>query len=347
MNDASKNKFDIVIIVILVVLSLGLIWFNYSLPDSYRTTENFFVLQGSQFLASILLGYFLQRIQSREEFQNDLKKYALSAYRRIIDIGKIIDRLFLIADNAKVKADKGKVSEIDIIQEIIISAKFIISSSNADWVDIIGEELKKKERIDELQELAAQIKSSPPKPAAQQKETNDQLEQIRKELYNLRSDLPFILQDNKRMDNYGGPFEPKFSPIISRYIFDQVEKTGYVTLSIDIDPNKVEEFIRKINSLVFISDAGMGQYHIGAIIEPDISGELVNPFENIVSTNDFAITLTDLLSDISKSQNQPVNDGRGLPYIKINGIEYVGVTEYLPYRIIFRFPAKTDMIAKG
>ena len=41
---------------------------------------------------SLYIGYFIQRIDSMRQFQGRLKQYGFSAYRRIMDIRKSVDR---------------------------------------------------------------------------------------------------------------------------------------------------------------------------------------------------------------------------------------------------------------
>ena len=54
-------------------------------------TENV-LYSAFEIILSLYIGYFIQRVDSMKQFEDRLKQYGFSAYRRIMDIRKSIDR---------------------------------------------------------------------------------------------------------------------------------------------------------------------------------------------------------------------------------------------------------------
>lgn len=347
MKENKSKNFDWTLIGFLIIISIGLLWLEFNTNTNPLHPQTIFIIRALQLIASIAVGFFIQRIQSKEEFQADLKNFALSAYRRIVDIEKIANRLLVVTNNAKQKVDRDETSDIDVIKEIALSIKYTVSSSNADWVDIIGEELKKKERINELQTQKALLTIETQKAASPQNGTEKQLNQIRTELSNLRSELPLILQDSNQENYYGGPFEPKYSGVIDRHFIDMIETTGYIYLSIELDTENCGDFLLGKNPYTFGIDSGMGQHHLVIRENEGIWGEIINPFENSIDRNDFTVTLFEILADISEYQNDKPADISGSPIAVINNIEYVKKSDFNSKIFIIRIPVTLDMITKG
>ena len=347
MSDNKIKPLEIGLLILLFLTSVGLLLLDYSMSEDIKTPSIGSLLKVTQFTSSIALGFYLQRIQSREEFQSSLKKFALSAYRRIIDIEKVINRLVEKIDYSKSNIDNTKVSDIEVIKELALSIKMTISSSIADWKDIIGEEVKLVERIGALETKEAIIKSTSQKSTSDQEQANLMLDKINAELSNLRSELPIILQGVNHMNDYAGPFSPEYSKTVEQFILNTVESTGYIPLMISPWNGDLKSILTINTPVQFRLDSAMFQVHMEISIGEQFSGEIINPFEPAVNRNDYVVTLNTFLSDVAVLQgNLPIEEG-GPPAIIIRNVEFVMPSSVYEGSILIRIPASIDIFSKG
>lgn len=339
--------FEVLTILFLVILSGGLIWIEMGLPDSSGNVQVTSAIKILQLISSVTLGFFLQRLQAREEFQANLKKFALSAYRRILDIEKSGNRLLELVDRGKTRNGESMLIETDVIKEIALSIKWTISSSIADWLDIIGDEVKLKEKIDKLENKEALLRTIPPKTFTDQEKAELMLDKINSELTTLRADLPMILQEANQRNDYGGPFEPKYSLAVENSLQNVIDTTGYLPLLVSPWNGNLEAMLTKDTLVFFRLDQVMFQVHMEVAIEDKFSGEVINPYEPAVNRNDYLITLYSFLSDISRAQGgEPVESG-GPPAIIINNVEFVKLSTVEEGSVAIRIPATVNMIGRG
>jgi len=155
-----------------------------------RETTLYTVLQ---LIISISFGWILQRIDSRRQYQQSLRQFALSAYRRISDIEKSVKKIKVTIVEKRINYPKDKAHELDILEVVVEELGNTVNSSILDWADIIGEEISKKEKIEllqiEQQELKSRLYNK-----SKDDETLQRLEEVREEINSLRSDLPLLLQ---------------------------------------------------------------------------------------------------------------------------------------------------------
>lgn len=108
------------------------------------------VITALQFGCSLWFGAGVAYLYTEAGFLEKQKKFAISAYRRISEIEKNVRRL-LSRFNAR-SSSKTKANELEVIKEVLLSLQTTISSSKADWADVIGEEIKTLERLLRLRE---------------------------------------------------------------------------------------------------------------------------------------------------------------------------------------------------
>ena len=90
-----------------------------------------FLFNVVQFVLTLGFGWCLTRAASHNEFSISLKRFALSAYRRVADIDQMIDRLF--STLSRLREERGVESDHDlaIIEAIALDTKQTIRSSIA------------------------------------------------------------------------------------------------------------------------------------------------------------------------------------------------------------------------
>lgn len=115
-------------------------------PPGALVTALFNVLQ---FVFSLLFGWILTRVVTREEFEESRRNFAISAYRRILDISSSFDNLkYKLAEKAQLSGVAR--AEFESVSAMTFAIEQTIASSIADWTDIIGEEI---ETVNAMQRL--------------------------------------------------------------------------------------------------------------------------------------------------------------------------------------------------
>jgi hypothetical protein len=95
---------------------------------------------------------------SRREFEQNLKRFAIGAYRRITDIEAMVDRLRVRLQN-EVRGSTNVTTSTDFIAFALEDALLVIRSSTADWADVIGNELLALDAIDRLKREKSELEA--------------------------------------------------------------------------------------------------------------------------------------------------------------------------------------------
>lgn len=102
-----------------------------------------------QFLLTAGFSWFSSRAVSRADFETSLKRFAISAYRRIADVEHIIERL---QRRIRTHSNLHNDTEMRVVEAIVLDCAQVVKSSISDWSDVIGEELLALEKIRRLQD---------------------------------------------------------------------------------------------------------------------------------------------------------------------------------------------------
>lgn len=142
-----------------------------------------------QFIFSLGFGWIITKITSTTEFYESQKRFALSAYRRIKEIEKAVERLIQRTNSGLTSlAVENNNNSLEAVNLMAIHIRETIRSSIADWADIIGEEIETVDEIekkeDELQKMYQEKTNS----------SDELLEKISKDIANLKSSLPSELK---------------------------------------------------------------------------------------------------------------------------------------------------------
>ena len=186
-----RNLADIGILILLVIAASAVFVGEIVSVRSGPLDSTLF--KALEFGLSIAIGWVSQRIAAREEFQRSLRQYALSAYRRISDIRKSVNRVISEIQRMRPAYPLTSTHDLDLLRVAAEQMNDTINSSVVDWADIIREDLEKVERIQELQERLRSASQrgtvadgNPPMPGTLE---------LKAEIDRLRDDLPYLLQD--------------------------------------------------------------------------------------------------------------------------------------------------------
>ena len=163
------------------------------------TATETFLFNTLQFLLTTGFAWFSTKALSRLEFEQSLKKFAISAYRRIIDIERMVDRLHHEVRQMISAAPKGEETNLRIVDAIIADTGQVLRSSISDWGDVIGEELLAIERIKRLEHEKELLKKDEVSPRITG-DIGEALKKIESSIANIESTLPAPLQLDRESD---------------------------------------------------------------------------------------------------------------------------------------------------
>lgn len=215
----SPGLLEIFLLVISLIATIAVIIIqiiNSSRPLSQLETSLFSV---TQFIFSILFGWLITRLVTKNEYYENLKDYGLSAYRRIRDIKRSLFRLRNVITENRDKYPKEKTHELDILLKIVDDVDDTVVSSIADWGSIIGSEVKKAETIETLEDQLHQVYATGNLQTISNGERNLEIQKIRSEIANLNAGLPPELQVNLDTE-----FKFPYSTKVYEELASQLEK---------------------------------------------------------------------------------------------------------------------------
>jgi hypothetical protein len=146
-----SGNVELVMAVVLGVLALLCFAWQVRTVGTHTTATETFLFNSLQFILTTGFAWFSTRAASRLEFEQSLKKFAISAYRRIADIERMVDRLHSEVREMISDAPKSEITNLRIVEAIVSDTGQLVRSSISDWADVIGEELLAIERIKRLE----------------------------------------------------------------------------------------------------------------------------------------------------------------------------------------------------
>jgi hypothetical protein len=306
-----KSKTPITDYIFLVIFGLGaiavfVVQLNSSTPPTQREAilYSFFEIG-----LSLGFGWILQRIDSRKQFQENLKQFAWSAHRRITDIEKSVRSMEESISQMRLSYPKDKIHELDILRAIAEGMDNTVVSSKADWAEIIGEELSTKEEIERLQK-ELQVLKEQQKKSEDKTLTNQHIEEVNRKITTLVSDLPEWLRISShewRFEDDSYPREGRLNQTVLDHYLSEATTHSCITIDVDpfVDLTVPENLNRVIQGKPFSIrvDRGMGN-QLAFLIDKDGDpiGEIRNPFSTIYS-NDFVVSLIAIIGSITKTSS--------------------------------------------
>ena len=285
-------------------------------PGRPALISNF--LDALKFFLAIAIGWHVQTLVSREEFETQLRRYALSAYRRVSDISLSVARIKGETLAKGTKDSDARARALHAIDAVADELANTVRSAIVDWADIIGNEILKVQRIEELRQQArlgplAREAASPP----------DRMQEVELEIKNLKRQLPILLQASLGLQEDMMPREGRLSLPALRSLLASVRDKSEVMLTIqhlaspDQPPLAGDQ---PQGPFTFWIDTAMGSDYLVARdrYRNDI-GQVINPFEEEgVYHKDYHQTLLMVLP------THPETDPTGMGSFNVEGAEYAG-----------------------
>lgn len=294
-----KNKENITNYIFLFIFALGIMLIylvQLKYPDPQPNPREEILYNAFEAFFSIGIGWVLQRISSRKEFQESLKQFALSAYRRISDIEKSVNRIKNAIEKARASYSREKVHELDILSIVAEELSSTVNSSIADWIDVIGEELSKKERIVELQKeqqtLKSVVSNNPDRLDA-----NNRIKELQEEIDTLKSKLPYLLKENIIRPNYSSTEAINF---VVDHFHRESRSHSCITIQVGTNDANLEKMLDAIIPVSVVLSISLMQSDLYLLSKNgETVGRIINPFPKIEDT-DFVNALVSVLGTVTK-----------------------------------------------
>jgi len=309
----SRNATSLALLGAIIIAAAIVFYLEFTIETEGPNDDKLF--GALEFFLSVAIGWVGQSIAAREDLQRNLRQYAISAYRRISDIRRSVNRMHsAIEQIAKSQAQPGQ-TLVGTLRAIADEMSDTVSSSVLDWADIIGPDLGKVRRIQELQEM---IRVSPPAVKTSREEADARsTREIKEEIEKLRSDLPYLLQAATLQEEDVLPREGRYSQVVASHIRNQIGSRRAIDLPINFLGDFTDEAKRMLSEggpLRLTIEQVMFKLHL--VIEDrdgNLLGEVLNPFDEAgVYHNDFVETL---LQFIEAEPIAPPGGGRSSYHI--------------------------------
>ncbi len=277
MKKKGFGKLDIALSVILLIATVAVIILQILFSNSETTRVETSLFSVLQFIFSLAFSWVLARISLREEFQASQKKFAISAYRRIIEINNAVNRLINRTSLNIGKAESDTNHELDVINEIGIGIRESIKSSVSDWADIIGDEIEAVEKIQAIREKQYLDQTDEQSHIDEaNKNASDSEKAVEKLISRLPNSLKLTAND---LDKY---YSSKISKAKAKLRREE-KKKGYIELDVRYEENfdrDIYEF--KEGDILHVSIADVGT-RTGALTAFDESGKSIGVIINNLS----------------------------------------------------------------
>jgi nitrogen regulatory protein PII-like uncharacterized protein len=173
-----KSKY-IISIIIAVLTYIGFFFLQFSIQED---TVGYIGVSVILFIISLIIGLFIQKIQSREEFQEQLRSKAIGAIRRLSDIEILVKRgLANVLDT-----DNNSKTMFKIINDSVRSAIY-------DWTDVLEEDFKK---IQEIEDKKLELIDVLSHKNGDNKESRKEFVKIKNEITELQKSIPSPLYNS-------------------------------------------------------------------------------------------------------------------------------------------------------
>jgi hypothetical protein len=338
MKEDKANKTDYIFLAIFGVGAIVIFSIELIFTTPMTTPRETALYNALELGLSLGFGWTLQRIDAKKQFHESLKQFALSAYRRINDIEKSVKRIKGEINKMRLTYPQTKVHELDILRMAAEEMDDTVNSSIADWSDFIGEELSKKERIQELQREQQVLE-------VQHVVETEKVLEIRNEINRLRLELPALMrpdvQNSFQFRGNGFLVQEYFIALIDAQACIYLKIFSHQELSDEILKNNQPYSIRfekwKEKTVVIIENKN-----------EELVGEIVNPFKDVnVEDEVFTGILAEMVMQSQGMFEDIANNGSPSMFPLPVEIQYLDVSKINPNEFFMKIPIDPEKIARG
>jgi hypothetical protein len=186
----SASRIEVVAAVTLGVLAVSCFVAQGLTIGSQTTKLETALFNLLQFVLTMGFSWFSSRAVSRADFEKSLKRFAISAYRRVADIEQMMARLQRELRRMSTTELPSKSSDMLLLEAVVLDCTQVVRSSTFDWSDVIGDELLAVERLRRLQRERDVLTSEVPQDKEAQTEVAEAKQKLEHQIAQIRASLP-------------------------------------------------------------------------------------------------------------------------------------------------------------
>jgi len=297
-----------------------------------------------KFVIAMGMGFLLQLLISSDEFRQEFQRFAISAYRRISDIGYSVHQLRQDIALQRSRYPQERTHEFDSVAARVEEIERHVASSEDDWKDFLKREIKALEEIERRRDQIRHIIASTPQ--GEKEATEQAIQDLRGEIRHLADELPFSLKtliDIERGDSL--PREGRHSEAVASYLKNSIRENSYLRIPVQARRALDEEGLVRIGTNApysyMVEGAAGVEYFVMFGNDGSEIGLVENPFPHVYD-KDYYITLLEFLPVPSDK----VQEMMGGPYpIAIPGSDFDKVAEEWENHFYIKVPVKLKDIA--
>ena len=261
----NQNLKFVIFIVIAILFYIGFVFLQFSIQER---TFAYIGISIILFITSLVIGLFIQKIQSRQEFQEQLRSKAIGSIRRLKDIEILVKRSLT---NISASTNDISITMFNIISDSVRSAIF-------DWTDVLEEDFKK---IQELENKKLALINALSYKSEDHEEGKKQIEELEKEISRLQNSIPPKLYSSVTEKQFT---EMQFFQTQERLNFLAASRNEYEILIEVLDP-KLYSIVEKNEPISFHysrTDANNGLFVVSGNDIKNRIGKVINIFTEAV-----------------------------------------------------------------
>lgn len=175
-----------------ILAGLVIIFEVYFIDDMTKTEGTLFNIL--QFVFSVSFAWILSKSSSEREFKESQKKFAISAYRRILEIENTNIRLLNNITGYMNDLPKEYYHQMVVLEQTCQGIKDTIKSSISDWADIIGDEIKTISKIEGVKNVKESLELEKLSKTKTSQKTPDQNSFLMKKISSLEDDIALLYE---------------------------------------------------------------------------------------------------------------------------------------------------------
>lgn len=263
-----------VIYIILGLLSyIGLVFIRFSIEAN---TLPYIGISIILFIISLIIGLFIQKIQSREEFQERLRSKAIGAIRRLSDIEILVNRG---SDNVFEDTNNNSKIMFKLIHDSVRSAIY-------DWTDVLEEDFKK---IQELESKKLALINTLSHTNENHEEGRKKIKDLKNEIIKLQNSIPQTLYSSLTRTQLAEMYNFK----TQEFLNDIASNVNEYEILIEVLDPTLYSIIKQKEPLIFHYSYGSENSGLFVVLGNDINnkiGKVINKSSeyNISDVNYYA-----------------------------------------------------------
>ena len=282
MNPKTRN-YDFIAAIIFAVLVASTIVLQIATSRNTNSPLVITLFNVLQFIFSIIFAWILTRYSAKKEFEETQKKFAVAAYRRMLQLRETL-RFLEFKIKEKTNASQEMKRNFDSIEALTFGIEQTINSSISDWADIISDEIATMHELEQLkkeQDLFLSDQNTGGLERVYKESLKQLVENHQKQIVALTKKLPPTLRStSEEEENPGLHFKDDTDALT-----EELKNKGHIELTGFWDPSFPTDIYRfKVGDTLVASVDDIAD-RTGILAAHDQDGKGVGVLTNKVTSN--------------------------------------------------------------